>query len=433
MINLDILIKNVTALVRTGAGKYETKTTDIAVESGRIVDIRSGIDPAGAKKVIDGSFKLAIPGLINCHTHVYMTCLRSLADDLPFTEWLFDRIMPNEDKITPGDAYYSSLLGCTEMLRTGTTAFLEMHMFEGAIARAALKAGIRCVLSRGLTGTLTADGGMRRLEEAQREMRDFSGEELLGFAFGPHAIYTTDAGYIKHIAELARKNDVLLHIHLSESLTEMNDCIKKNGCTPVEYLDKLGVFENRVIAAHCANVTDNDIRILADRKVNVALNIRSNMKLGNGIPPVAKLFDAGINLCLGTDSAASNNSLDLFNELAAVSLITKGVERSSVKITAGQALDMATYNGAKALGLESGELAAGKNADIVLMDLYGHAFVPRNDLVSSLAYSANGSETDTVIVNGKIVVKNSKIVLKGMRKLADRVSKITEKFEVNAK
>lgn len=426
---MDILIKNVTALLRRGKGDYYTDTVDIAVTDGKIESIGENISVDSANTVIDGAGKLAMPGLINCHTHVYMTVLRSLADDLPFGEWLFGRVMPNEEKLTSDDAYYSSLYGCLEMLSSGTTAFMEMHMFEGAVARAATDAGMRCVLSRGLTGTMTDGGGKRRLDEATREMRDYAGSELISFAFGPHAVYTTDPEYLKHIGELARKHDILLNVHLSESVSEVNDCIAKYGCTPVEYLEKLGLFENRVIAAHCANVTDNDIKILADNKVNVALNIRSNMKLGNGIPPVAKLFDAGVNLCLGTDSAASNNSLNLFNELAAVTLITKGVERSPVKITAGEALDMATYNGASALGLGSGELAEGKNADIVLLDLWKPAFIPANDLVSSLAYSANGSEVDAVIVGGKIVIKDGIHISADMRGVAGRVCAITEKFE----
>ena len=428
---MDILIKDVNALLRKGRGSYAVEKTNILISGGKIESIGENISVDSANTVIDGAGKLAMPGLINCHTHVYMTVLRSLADDLPFGEWLFGRVMPNEEKLTPEDAYYSSLYGCLEMLASGTTAFLEMHMFKGAVARAATDAGMRCVLSRGLTGTMTDGGGKRRLDEAMREMRDYAGSELISFAFGPHAIYTTDPEYLKHIGELARKNDILLNVHLSESVTEVSDCIEKYGCTPVEYLEKLGIFENRVIAAHCANVTDNDIKILADNKVNVALNIRSNMKLGNGIPPVAKLFDAGVNLCLGTDSAASNNSLNLFNELAAVTLITKGVERSPVKITAGEALDMATYNGASALGLESGELAEGKNADIVLLDLCRPAFVPANDLVSSLVYCANGSEVDTVIVGGKTVIKDGRHINADMRGAASRVCAITEKFEEN--
>lgn len=426
---MDILIKDVTALLRKGKGSYAAEKTNILISNGRIAQIASEAPEVYGAKIIDGSGKFAIPGLINCHTHVYMTCLRALADDLPFNEWLFERVMPNEDKLTPDDAYLSSLYGCYEMLRTGTTAFLEMHMFEGMVAKAAAKAGIRCVLSRGLSGTLEDGGGMRRYNEALREMNDYAGEKLLSFAFGPHAIYTTDTDYIKFISEEARKRDIPVHVHLSESVTEFNDCVAKYGCTPVEYLEKIGVFKNKVIAAHCTNVTDNDIKILAENNVNVVLNIRSNMKLGNGIPLVKKMLDAGINLCIGTDSAASNNSLNLFNELAAVSLITKGTERSPVCVTAGEALDMATYNGAKALGLDSGEIAVGKNADIALLNLDTPAFVPQSDLVSSLCYAAIGYETDTVIVGGETVIENGKHTKIDSSYLARKVCAMTEKFK----
>ena len=428
---MDLLIKGAYALLRKGKGEYTAERADILVDGGRIAGIGRFSGDINTRVIIDGKDKFAIPGLINCHTHAYMTCLRGLADDLPFHEWLFEKIMPNEDKLTPEDAYYSSLIGCAEMLLSGTTAFLEMHMFKGMVARAALRAGMRCVLSRGLSGTLTADGGMRRINEAEEEMSAYSGEPLLSFAFAPHAIYTTDTDYLKHISSLARKKDLPVHIHLSESVKETEDCIEKYGCTPVEYLDRLGMFENRVIAAHCANVTDNDIKILADRGVNVVLNIRSNMKLGNGIPPVGRMFDAGVKLCLGTDSAASNNSLNMFNELAAVTLISKGVDRSSIRITASQALDMATFNGARALGIDSGELAVGKKADIALLDLGRTAFSPRNDLVSALCYSANGSEVDTVIVDGKVAVKDGKPVNIDMRSLFEETERITQKFKEN--
>ena len=426
---MDLLIKGAYALIRKGKGEYIAERADILIDGGRIAGIAPDLDNCTADVIIDGKDKFAIPGLINCHTHAYMTCLRGLADDLPFHEWLFEKVMPNEEKLTPDDAYYSSLLGCAEMLLSGTTAFLEMHMFKGMVARAALSAGIRCVLSRGLSGTLTSDGGMRRVDEAIAEMEEFGGEPLLSFAFGPHAIYTTDTDYLKYISLLARKKDIPVHIHLSESVKETEDCIEKYGRTPVEYLDSIGMFENRVIAAHCANVTDNDITILAERKVNVVLNIRSNMKLGNGVPPVGKMFDAGINLCLGTDSAASNNSLNMFNELASVSLISKGADRSSTRITASQALDMATFNASLALGLDSGELAVGKKADIVLLDLKRPSLTPRTDLVSSLCYSANGSEVDTVIVDGKIRVKGGRPLNIDMSALMNETEIITHKFK----
>ena len=427
------MIKNVTALIRKGNGKYTTRVTDILIDGKKILSLSKSAPSFTADKVIDGSNKLAIPGLINAHTHAYMTCFRGLADDLPFNEWLFERIMPNEDRLTFEDAYDASLAGCLEMLKTGTTCYLDMHMFKGMSAKASLDTGIRCVLSRGLVGNGDDEAGRVRLAEAFGEMEEFSSCPTLSFALAPHAIYTTDAEFLKKVSSLAKKHSLPVHIHLSESVNEVEECKAKTGMTPTAYLDSLGFFENKVIAAHCANLTDDDIRILAERKVNVVLCVRSNMKLGNGIPPIKKLFDAGVNLCLGTDSAGSNNTLDLFAEIAAVSLVSKGVERSPVCITASQVLDMATYNAAKALGIESGVLAKGKNADIVLLDLSCPAFVPANDIVSSLCYSANGSEVTDVIIGGETVVENKKLVSMDEKEIIGRVSKIIPRLKERMK
>ena len=430
---MKTLLKNVTALIRKGEGKYVTRLTDICIDGSKIVSVSKSNKSFSPDKVIDGTGKLAIPGFINAHTHAYMTCFRGLADDLPFNEWLFERIMPNEDRLTNEDAYDASLAGCLEMLKTGTTCYLDMHMFKGMSAKASLDTGIRCVLSRGLVGNGDDEAGSTRLAQAFGEMETFSSCPTLSFALAPHAIYTTDADFLKKVSALAKKHSLPVHIHLSESVNEVEECKAKTGMTPVEYLDSIGFFENKVIAAHCTNLTDNDIKILASRKVNVVLCVRSNMKLGNGIPPIKKLFDAGINLCVGTDSAASNNTLDLFSELAMVSLVSKGVERSPVCLTASQVLDMATYNAANALGIDSGVIAKGKNADIALLDLNAPAFVPANDIVSSLCYSANGSEVDTVIVGGEIVVENGRLVSMDEKEITYRVSKIIPRLKENAK
>lgn len=430
---MKTLIKNVTALIRKGDGKYVTRVTDIRIDGDTIVSVSKSNASFVPDKMIDGTNKLAIPGLINAHTHAYMTCFRGLADDLPFSEWLFERIMPNEDRLTDEDAYEASLAGCLEMLKSGTTCYLDMHMFKGMSAKASIDTGIRCVLSRGLVGSGDDEAGTTRLAQAFDEMETFSSCPALSFALAPHAIYTTDADFLKKVASLAKKHSLPVHIHLSESVNEVEECRAKTGMTPVEYLDSLGFFENRVIAAHCANLTDNDIRILAERKVNVVLCVRSNMKLGNGIPSIKKLHDAGVNLCLGTDSAGSNNTLNLFAEIAAVSLISKGVERSPVCITAPQVLDMATYNAAQALGLDSGVIAKGKKADIALLDLESPAFVPANDLVSSLCYSANGSEVDTVIVGGNTVVENGRLLSMDEKEIIKRVSKIIPRLKERMK
>ncbi|MDD4125490.1 MAG: amidohydrolase [Eubacteriales bacterium] len=406
---MKILIKDVTAALRTGKGKYSTVKTDICIEGGKIVSVGNIQENYLPDKVINGAGLLALPGLINAHTHVYMTCLRGIADDLPFDEWLFGRILPNEDKLTAKDAYASSLLGCAEMLKSGTTAFLDMHMFPGKSAEAALKTGMRACLSRGLVGSGDDEAGSTRLKQAKAEIAKYGGYDTLSFMLAPHSIYTTDAEYLKKVSEEAKKLNLPLHIHVSESLREVEDCRKKHSKSPVKYLEDLGVFENKVTAAHCVHISDEDIEILAKHNVNVALCPRSNLKLGNGIAPVKKLLDRGINLCVGTDSAASNNTLNLFPDMSLTTLLHKGANMDASAVTAGEVLDMATCNGAKALGINSGELAVGKNADIVMLNTNLPQLEPKNDLISSLCYSANGSEVDTVIINGEIVLKNGRL------------------------
>lgn len=431
MIYLSILIKNINALIRKSKGKYSLENCDICIENGIIVSLHGIAEGFIADKVINGEDKLAIPGLINCHTHTYMTCFRCLADDVPFTRWLFECVMPKEDRLTNEDAYYSSMSGCAEMIKTGTTAFLEMHMFKGMVAKACIDSGMRGVLSRGLVGKGDNEAGRIRLEQAFDEMKEFAEYGILTYALAPHAIYTCDDAFLCKVSAIAKEKHCTIHTHLSESVTEFTDCIEQNGKTPTEYLESIGLLDNKVIAAHCTNITDKDIEILAKHNINVVLCIRSNMKLGNGIPQIKKMLDAGINLCLGTDSAASNNTLNLFAEMTAASLISKGVERLSDCVTAGEVLDMATYNAAKALDINSGELAVGKNADITILDLNTPAFTPRNDLLSALCYSANGSEAETVIINGEVVMENKVLTRFNEKTVYDKTSKIIERLEKN--
>ena len=388
---MDLLIKNV---IPVGSGGI----CDIAVSGGVIKSV--GNAPAGfmPDKVIEGGDRLAIPALVNSHTHAYMTVLRCVADDLPFADWLFKGVMPREEALTPGQAYWSSLLGLTEMIRRGCGTFCDMHMFKGASAKAALKLGMRGVIGRGLSGS---EGGERRINEALAEIEEFKGEKLLNFNLAPHAIYTCDEEYLLKISDLAKKRGLPLHIHLAESEGEYNDCLNNHGCTPVEYLAKLGLFENRTLAAHCVQLTETDILLLACNGVSVAANPKSNLKLGNGIAPVARLLKAGVNVCIGTDSAASNNSLNMFSELNYTAMLHKGTELDSTAIPAKTAFGMATVNGAKALSIENlGRLEPGYKADITLVDTEAPQMQPLRDHYAALCYCCDGSEVDSVMIDG---------------------------------
>ena len=398
---------------------WAAEKADVYIDGNRIVGV--GQEPEGFQpdRVLAAADKLVIPGLINSHTHNYMTLFRNSADDVPFEEWLFQRVMPREDRMTPEDAYWGALLGIMEMLRTGTTCFNDMQMHIHQTAQAAADSGIRAVIGRGLSGTTAAAGsgetgdaadagGSRRLREAIQELERWQDHPRLRFTIAPHAPYSCDAGYLRRAAVVAEKRGLRLHIHLSESVSEVENLRKETGLSPIAYAEKLGLFRVPAIVAHCAQVDAADIRILAENHVSVATNPASNMKLGNGFAPVPEMLAAGVNVCLGTDGAASNNSLNLFREMGLVTLIHKGNTRTATAVSAEDALDMCTIRGARALGLEEelGGIEEGKKADLAILNLREPQLMPWNNKVSALCYSANGSEVETVLVDGEILLEN---------------------------
>ena len=402
---MGILIKDILAVLPGGV----SRKCDVYTEGGRILSVDREPDGFRAEKVIDGADKLMVPGLVNAHTHVYMTPFRNWADDLDFNTWLFKKIMPMEEALTPEDAYWGSVLACMEMIKGGVTCFLDMHMFPGSSARAALDTGIRAVISRGLSGGADdQEGGRRRLREAVEQIREFSGAPALSFMLAPHAPYTCDEEYLRSVAEKARELGLGVNTHLSESLGEVEGVKNKYGCSPVEFYDRCGLLGERTVAAHCVHLSAEDMDLLARRGVSVAVNHASNLKLANGIAPVPELQKRGVSLCLGTDSAASNNSLSVLRELSLVTLLHKGSSGNPLAVTAAQGFEMATVNGAKALGLggKTGEIRPGYFADLAIFDLRQPGITPLGDPVAALAYSGAGLSAHTVIVNGRVVLEN---------------------------
>ncbi len=405
------------------------KPLNIAIDNGIITEITEDALLGEANTVIDACGKLAIPGLINCHTHSYMSVFRNIADDVDFETWLFRSIMPLEDRLTNEDAYYGAMLSCIEMLKSGTVCFLDMHMFKGMTISAARDCGMRAVMSRGLVGNGDDEGGERRICETMDEKAEFGADERFSFMLGPHAIYTCDEAYLRKVAALAKKEGMGIHIHVSETKNEFDNCIKEHGMTPVEYLDSLGIFDVRAVAAHCVYLTDNDIEILARKGVYVAHNPKSNMKLGNGFAPVKKLINAGVKVCLGTDSQGSNNCLNMFSEMNHMALIHKGTGKDPQAVSARETFEAATRIGAEALGLNGGALEVGKNGDVVLIDLNRPQFYPTNNVLSSLVYSANGSEVDTVVIGGNVVLDNGKVVGVDEKEIFKKVNEIVNRLK----
>lgn len=429
---MGIKIENAYALLRSGSA-FEVKQTDIYLKGDKIAGV--GKEPEGfqAEKRIDGKEKLVIPGLINCHTHGYMTVFRNYADDLSFDDWLMKNIMPMEDKLVLEDGYWGSMLACMEMIKTGTTCFLDMHMFQGQSVRAADEAGMRAVISRGLSGQGDDEGGKRRIREALAEMDEYkkSGDGRISFMLAPHAIYTCDNAYLETIIGLAKEKELGIHVHVSESLGEIEGARSSHNCSPVELLEKLGCFDVPTVAAHCVQVSEADMDILAAKKVSVATNPVSNLKLGNGFAPLTAMQKKGINICIGTDGAASNNALNLFREMGAVTLIHKGFNHDVKAVSAMDALNFATVNGAKALGLSkvTGKIEEGCKADLAIMNLNTPVFQPKNNLAAALAYSATGYEVETVIIDGKLVMENNILKSIDEERVYYEVNKITEKFK----
>lgn len=380
-------------------------------------------------ETVDAKNTLVMPGLINMHTHAYMTCMRNYADDVDFNEWLFNGVMPVEDKLQGEDAYWASLLGFIEMIKTGTTSFVDMHMYHRQAPLAAGKAGMRGFIGRGLVGGSLYEEGNNRFKEAIEEMDEF-GDDTLSFVLSPHAIYSASENLLKEVNEEAKKRGMLKQIHLSESKNEVETCLKERGKTPVKYLYDLGFLDEKTILAHCVHLEDGDLDLIAESKATIVTNPASNAKLGNGFAPVSKIKDKGINLCIGTDGTASNNTLNMFREMGILSLIHKGINEDSTALPAKYVVKCATLNAAKALDREGviGNIIEGAKADLVFVDLNAPSLFPNNNVLSSLCYSANGSEVKSVMINGKFVMKDNILLTIDAEKVYAKVNETVKKY-----
>ena len=297
------------------------------------------------------------------------------------------------------------------MIRSGVTCFSDMYFFMDETAKAVESSGIRANLCRGLVGGIDED---QKLSEGIEFFKKWNNscDGRIKVDLGPHAPYTCNENFRKKIIDAAKENECNIHIHLSESKKEVEDSVKEFGKTPIEKMNDSGLFELRTCGAHCVHLTDNDIKILKEKNVNVLNNPGSNLKLGNGFAPVAKMLDEGINVSLGTDGSSSNNNLNMFEEMNLVALLSKGLSGDTTAVPAYTALKMATVNGAVALDREKqiGTIEVGKKADIIMIDLEKAHFYPRFNMISSLVYSAQAGDVKTVIIDGKIIMEDYKIL-----------------------
>ena len=379
--------------------------------------------------IIDGKEKLAAPGFVNTHTHAAMVLLRSYADDMNLMDWLQNKIWPIEAKLGANDMYWGSMLAITEMIRSGTTTFADMYFFMEETAKAVDESGIRAVLSRGLAGDDTTDDV--KINENAQLFKDWhnKADGRITVMFGPHAPYTCSAGFIKRIANKAKEVGAGIHVHLSETKGEVENCVKEHGKTPIAYMNDLGLFELPTIAAHCTFATDDEIAIMKEKKVSVAHNPQSNLKLASGVAPIPAMLKAGIVVGLGTDGASSNNNLDIYEEMRLVSMLHKGVTNDPLVVNARESFEMATINGAVALKLHDvGSLKVGYKADIVLYDISKPHWQPKFNLCNNFVYAGGAGDVHTVIVNGKILLQAGELLTIDEERVKSEIAKCVDRF-----
>lgn len=377
---------------------------DIHIEGNTIVEI--GNDLKGES--IDASGYLVMPGLVNTHTHLAMTLFRGYADDVPLQEWLKDYIWPKEMKLTPKDCYYGNLLGIIEMIKSGTTCFNDMYFYGEQAVKAVKESGIRAVISFGM-----ADGGNKRrgemmIRECLKFINAVKDEPTIDAAFGPHSPFTCSSDFLLRVQGHARKLKKRVHIHLHETKEWIKKFEKKHGNPPIEMLESLNFLDSNVCAAHVVHVSGKELTILKKRNVKVLHCPASNLKLANGIAPVADMVKKGICVSLGTDGAASNNTQDLFAEMRLMALLQTLKNPGAIK--ADTALKVATENGGITLNWKIGKIEKGFLADLIFIDVKKCFLIPRHNLISNVVYSMNSSAVDTVIIEGKIVMENREIL-----------------------
>ncbi|MEW6266685.1 MAG: amidohydrolase [Thermodesulfobacteriota bacterium] len=388
------------------------------------VEARHG---AGARK-LKTERGLVMPGLVNAHTHVAMTCLRGLADDLPLMTWLHDHIFPAEAKLTGEMVYWGTLLGCAEMIMSGTTFFCDMYLFEHEVARAVEKAGLRALVGEVLYDFPSPNYGPPEegLKYTARLIEQYQGHDLVGIAVEPHALYTCSPDLLTACRDLAEKHRVPLITHLSENREEVAATRAKYGCTPVNHLENLGLLSPNLIADHCVVLDEEEISLLARRGVRVAHNPGSNMKLASGVAPAPELIAAGVPVALGTDGPASSNNLDLFSVMDITAKLHKVVRGDPTIMEAETVLNMATNQGGKVLGRDglTGRLEPGCLADLIVVSLDQPHLTPLYNPISHLVYAASGADVVHSVVHGRILMENRRLTTLDLGEIFDRMGAI---------
>ena len=405
------------------------KRADILIEGSLISKVAPSIT-ARAEEKIDASGKIVLPGLINTHTHAAMTLFRGIGEDAQLHDWLA-AVRAVEVKVTPSQIRAGSALASVEMIKSGTTCFNDMYFHMGEVASAVQESGMRAVLGYSMVDM--GDEKKRKLELkiCEQFIKDWQGKAngRITTSVPPHSLYLCSKELLTASHDMSEKYRVPLHIHLSETRKEVFDCLSAHKLRPVPYLDSLGILSHRTVAAHCVWLTREEVKLLASRGASASLNPVSNMKLAGGaVAPLPEMQQFDMNVSLGTDGSASNDSLSMFETMKFLALSVKNARWDATAATAPQILSAATWGGARALGINAGALSDGKLADIILIDARAPNMAPLHNITANLVYSAHAGNVTDSIINGKVVMREGKLLTLDEEKVVEKAQKEAERL-----
>jgi len=407
----------------------------IAIDGDEIVAVGNHEDLQRSfqgKKAIDARHCIVMPGLINAHTHAAMTCFRGIADDMELMDWLNNYIFPAEAKnVDPELAYWGSRLACAEMIRSGTTTFCDMYIFEDETAQAARESGMRCLIGEVLFDFPSPNVASPEEGLAYTRMliEKWDSDPLVNIVVEPHSLYTCSPSLLRDAKALADEYQIPLATHLLENKGEAKQLREKLGKRATEFLHELGYLNERFFAFHCVVMDDDDIRLFADRGCTVVHNPESNMKLASGVAPISDMLSQGVTVGLGTDGCASNNNLDMFQEMDTAAKLEKVERLDPTVMSAPTVTGMATRDGARVLGMDHlvGSLKAGMKGDIIIIDLNKPHLTPMYNAYSHLVYAATGADVRDVLINGRLVMENRRLLTINEQEAMDRVNRIAKR------
>ena len=397
----------------------------VVVEGDTIIYVGEIIPKLSFDEIIDCHNNILMPGFVNAHCHSPMTLLRGACDDMPLNNWLFDNIIPLENKLTAEDIFWGEKLAILEYLASGITCIEECYFENESIIKALKQSGLRARVGFG-----PSTRKVENLVDFLKSQLSLCDGEMIKPCIYVHSIYTTSSSEIEQCVDFAAKYNLPMSIHLCETLEEVGNCTVNNGgLTPPQYLESLGFFDRQTLCYHCVHMDKDDLQILSDYDANICLCPSSNVKLASGIAPVYAMQNKNINISIGTDGAASNNSLDMFKEMFLVATLSKVDISDASVVRAKEVLKMSTINGAKALGFDCGEVKVDKKADLILIDTQKPHMQPNDNLLSHLVYSAKSSDVYLTMVNGEILYRDGKFLREDVDTIYKKVNEIKERLK----